>query len=155
MQVVIPSDLKPLPTAPYDERPESLPLDIEETRTALWRCRGNITKAAGLLKVPSSRLRAFVANSAYLTREQNESREQLKDVAEDILYEALTDTVDAGRRDTMARFVMTNIGKDRGYGSGGGVSLNLPNKGRMQISWDDGTTLTGEDTVTEKVIEHE
>jgi hypothetical protein len=53
-----PTDLMPLPTMPYDERPMSLPLDVEECRTALWRVRGNVTEAAKLIKVHPNRLRS-------------------------------------------------------------------------------------------------
>lgn len=154
MQASLPLDLVPLPTAPYDQRPDSLPLNVEETRTALWLCRGNVSKAADILKTTSARLRLFINNNAYLSREQAEAREQLKDIAEDNVYDALTDVEDPTRRDTMSRFVLGSIGKDRGFGTGSsGISLNMPGKGKMEISWDDGTSLTGE--TKEKVIEHD
>lgn len=158
MQAVLPLDLVPLPTAPYDQRPDSLPLDVEETRTALWLNRGNIMKTAATLKVTPARLRQYVNNNTYLSREQSEAREQLKDIAEDNVYDALTDEEDPARRDTMTRFVLGSIGKDRGFGTGGsGVSLNMNGKGKLEISWDDGTSLTGNDNAqpAEKVIEHE
>jgi hypothetical protein len=136
---------------PYTIRPVELPLDVEECRTAIWRCRGNISKAAELIKVPSARLRKFVAKSPFLTEEVKEASEQLVDLAEDIVHEALTDAGDAGRRDTMARFVLTGIGKSRGHGSAGaGVSINLP-KGPINISWGDGTSVVNE----QKTIEHQ
>lgn len=140
----LPTDLVPLPTMPYDERPEALPLDVEECRTALWMVRGNISEAAKVLKISSLRLRNFVKGSKRLTEEQKEMQAVLLDTAEDVAYEALTDEDDKGRRDAMARFVMTNLGGDRGYGSGGGkgVNINLPNKGNFTIAWDDGTELT-------------
>lgn len=148
----LPPDLIPLPTMPYDERPVELPLDVEECRTALWRNRGNISLAAATLKISSSRLRTFVAKSPYLTTEQKEAGERLVDLAEDVAYEALTDD-DPSRRDTMARFVMTGLGKNRGHGSGNnGVSINLP-KGPIQISWGDGTQITGNDNEPAKTIE--
>lgn len=149
----IPVDLVPLPTMPYDERPDALPLDVEECRTALWMTAGNISKAAEILKTTSLRLRNFVKASKRLTDEQKEMQEVLLDKAESVAAEALEDE-DATRRDTMARFVMTNLGKDRGYGQGngkGGVNLNLPGKGNFTISWDDGTSIAGP---PERVIEH-
>ena len=139
---------------PYDERPAELPLDVEECRTALWLSRGNVSEAAKLIKVSTGRLRKFVNGSKRLIEEQKEAQEQLLDIAEDVAYEALTDSEDKGRRDSMARFVMTNLGKDRGYGKGdgkGGVNLNLPGKGTIAISWDDGSSITG----PEKTIEHQ
>lgn len=152
----LPDDLIALPTMPYNERPPALPLDVEECRTALWLCRGNVTKAAGLLKTSSKRLRAFVVASPYLSAEMKEATEQMLDKAEDVIYEALTDEVDAGRRDTMARFVATNLGASRGYGTqkNGGINLNLPNKGTMQISWGDGATFGEEAPAEPKTIEH-
>lgn len=142
-----PSDLVPLPTSPWDIRPTELPLDVEECRTAIWRCRGNITKAAELLKVDSKRLRKFVAASRYLTEELEEAGEQLVDLAEDVAYDALTDAQDPGRRDSMARFVMAGRGRNRGHGTGGGkVSIGLPGpKGTVVIKWEDGSTISGND----------
>lgn len=141
---------------PYSERPSELPLDIQECRTALWRCRGNITKASELLKIPSNRLRNFVKKSPFLSEEQKEAQERLMDKAEDILYEALEDEDDPGRRDTMARFVASNLGRHRGFGTGNtGITLNLP-KGPMTISWGDGSQITGNDNTPDnsgKIIE--
>lgn len=154
----MPADLVPLPTAPYDERPLELALDRDECRTALWRCRGNVTKAAELLKVAPNRLRSFINASAFLAAEQREAQEQLLDIAEDIMYQALTDEVDAARRDQMARFVATNLGGSRGYGNGkGGVNLSLnTKKGTLVVSWEDGTGVVGNDNGEEaKVIDHE
>jgi hypothetical protein len=138
MEAPLPDDLVALPTAPWDERPTELPLDIEECRTALWLCRGNITDAAAMLKVKSARLRRFVNDSEYLTREQNESREILQDIAEGNVYEALTDKQDPGRRDSMSRFVLERLGKARGFGSGtAGISVGgLKGKGRLLVAWD-------------------
>lgn len=137
---------------PYDERPSSLPLDIEECRTALWVSRGNVSKAAQLLKIPSTRLRKFVQASPYLSAEVKEAAEQLIDIAEDVAYEALTCEDDAGRRDSMARFIMSGIGKTRGHGTGGGgsLNLNLP-KGDIHITWGDGSDVTAKPNT----IEHE
>lgn len=138
----LPNDLVPLPTTPYDVRPSSLPLDIEECRTAIWLSRGNITIAAQRLKVSPSRLRAFVKNSPRLTEETKEAQEQLVDRAEDIVFEALNDSEDPGRRDQMARFVLQSIGKTRGYSqSGVGGNVVLP-KGNMKITWEDGTSFS-------------
>jgi hypothetical protein len=149
-----PTDLVPLPTMPYDERPDSLPLDIEECRTALWLQAGNVSEAAKLLKVTSLRLRNFIKTSKRLSDEQREMQEVLLDKAESVAAEALDDE-DTSRKDTMARFIMTNLGKERGYGTPngkGGVNVNLPTKGRMVIAWDDGSEITGPDP---KVIEGE
>jgi hypothetical protein len=138
---------------PYDERPVELPLDIEECRTALWMSSGNVTKAAALLKVPSLRLRNFIKKSPYLTEESKEALDRLVDKAEVVIEEALEDADDPNRRDTMARFVASNLGRHRGYGTGTtGVTLNLP-KGPMVISWGDGSSITTNDNSSSNTIE--
>ena len=139
----LPDDLVSLPTAPYSERPVSLPLDTEECRTALWLCRGNITEAAKVLKITSLRLRNFINKSPYLSAEVQEALDQVVDVAEQVVYEALTDEEDSGRRDTMARFVLGSQGKRRGWGSGQGPGVNIKNGagGTIVVQWADGSTF--------------
>jgi hypothetical protein len=144
----LPSDLIPLPTMPWDKRPSDMPLDTEECRTALWLCHGNVAQAADMLKVHSNRLRAFIKNSEYLRREQDESREVLKDIAETNVYEALTDKEDKGRRDSMSRFVLASVGRDRGYGNATAVDVKGL-KGRVTISWaDDDAPAANDDNNT-------
>lgn len=150
----IPSDLIPLPTQPWDERPDAIPLDREEVRTALWLTRGNVSGAADTLKVSSQRLRRFVANSPYLSAQLEEARQQLVDIAESNVYDALTDKMDSGRRDSMSRFVLSSQGRSRGWGQGNGPKVNIHNNGPMVIQWADGTSVNvSEDN--EKVIEGE
>lgn len=119
-----------------------MPLDIEECRTALWIAKGNVTKAAEVLKISSNRLRQFINNSPRLTNELRETREQILDKAEEVIVEALEQDDDVQRKDSMARFALTNLGANRGYGNGkGGVSINLPKTGKIEISWADGTSI--------------
>lgn len=146
----VPDNLVALPTMPYDERPLELPLNVEECRTAIWMASGNVTDAAKLLKVPSIRLRQFIKKSAYLTSELQESAEQLVDIAEKNVKDALLDDQDPSRRDTMSRFVLTNIGKSRGWGSGnsaGGVNVKQTG-GTLIVQWADGTTFSANDGKT-------
>lgn len=138
----IPLDLIPLPTMPYSKRPDEMPLDIEECRTAIWYTKGNITQAASILKIPSERLRRFVQKSQYLSREVAEASEQLIDRAEQIVAEALDDEEDKGRRDGMAKFVLNSSrAKARGWGAGANPSVNVKNTagGTILMSWADGT----------------
>lgn len=149
-----PSDLVPLPTSPWDVRPAELPLEVEEVRTALWRTRGNVSKAAELVKVSSQRLRTFVDKSEYLQRERDEAKEQMLDQAEDNVYEALTDHQDPGRKDSMTRFVLSQVGQSRGYGTKtGGVNVSTPGggKGRITITWDDGEAIVGDSPEPETI----
>lgn len=143
----VPSDLVALPTMPYSERPNELPLDVEECRTAIWMAAGNITEAAQILKVTSIRLRNFVKKSAYLSAEVQEAADRLVDIAEANVKEALTDPLDASRRDTMSRYVLSNIGKARGWGTAGGGSVNIKNSagGTIIVQWEDGTQLGKEE----------
>jgi len=139
----LPQDLVPLPTAPYSERPVALPLVNEECRTALWMVRGNIMEAAKLLKVTPLRLRQFVAKSPYLTAELQEAKDQLVDISEAVVFDALTDEEDKARKDTMARFVLGSQGKSRGWGHAAGNSVNIKNSvgGTIVVQWADGTNF--------------
>lgn len=150
----VPSDLVALPTMPYSERPPELPLDIEECRTAIWMAAGNITEAAKLLKITSIRLRAFVKKSPYLSAEMQEAADRIVDIAEANVHDALTDENDPSRRDTMSRFVLSNIGKHRGWGSGSGPGVTVKNSahGTIIVQWADGSTFGSNDS---KIIEGE
>lgn len=144
----VPGDLVSLPTMPYDQRPNELPLDIEECRTAIWMVSGNVTDAAKILKTTPIRLRNFIKKSAYLLAEVQEAAEQLVDIAEKNVKDALLDDQDPSRRDTMSRFVLTNIGKSRGWGSGNTAgSLNVKNApgGTLIVQWADGTKFNSND----------
>lgn len=136
----VPNDLVALPTMPYSERPIELPLDVEECRTAIWMADGNISKAAVILKITSIRLRAFIKKSPYLTAEMQEAADRIVDIAEANVIEALKDDLDPSRRDTMSRFVLTNIGKHRGWGSGGAGNVNIKNStgGTIVVQWASG-----------------
>lgn len=153
----IPSDLVALPTMPYSERPLELPLDVEECRTAIWMAAGNITEAAKLLKTTSIRLRNFVKKSPYLSAEMQEAADRLVDIAESNVHDALTDELDPSRRDTMSRFVLTNIGKHRGWGSGasGGVTVKNSAGGTVIVQWADGSTFGQERQEDSQTIDGE
>jgi hypothetical protein len=116
---------------------------------------GNITEAAKLLKVTSIRLRAFVKKSPYLTAELQEAADRLVDIAESNVLDALTDEQDPSRRDTMSRFVLTNIGKAKGWGTQPASALNLKNSagGTIIVQWADGSTFSS--APDEKVIDHD
>jgi hypothetical protein len=104
---------------------------------------GNITEAAKVLKITSIRLRNFVKKSPYLSAEMQEAADRLVDIAESNVYNALTDELDSSRRDTMSRFVLTNIGKGRGWGTGNPGGLNIKNSagGTIVVQWADGSAF--------------
>ena len=148
-----PSDLQPLPTRPWDERPDSLPLDVEECRTALWLEQGSVSKAASRLKITAHRLRNFINSSPRLLAEQMEAREQLADRAEEVVKEALFDPVDAARRDGMAKYVLSSIGRARGFGTGPGKQININSAGgNVIIQWADGTPMADDPAESAKDI---
>jgi hypothetical protein len=129
-----------------------MPLDVEECRTAIWKAKGNITRAAEYLKVPSTRLRNFVDKSAYLKRELRESLEIHVDRAEEIVDEALNDEDDKSRRDQMARFVLgSQVARQRGWGNGTAQpGMKIDNKGgTIVVQWADGTHFGGQDNNNE------
>lgn len=152
----IPNDLVALPTMPYSERPPELPLDPEECRTAIWMAAGNITQAAKLLKITSIRLRNFVKKSPYLSSEMQEAADRVVDIAEANVLDALQDEQDPSRRDTMSRFVLTNIGKHRGWGTGS-PNVNVKNSvgGTIIVQWADGTSFGNSETIEGEVIDNE
>jgi hypothetical protein len=115
---------------------------------------GNVTKAAGRLKVKPARLRKFIKGSRFLSAEMEEAKEQVLDIAEENVVDALTDAHDPGRRDSMTRYVLGTLGRTRGYGQAGGkgISISPTGAGRLEITWDDGSTITGEPGDDAKVI---
>jgi hypothetical protein len=104
---------------------------------------GNVTAAAVILKITSIRLRAFIKKSPYLSAEMQEAADRLVDIAENNVKDALTDELDPSRRDTMSRFVLTNLGKHRGWGSAssGGVTIKNSAAGTIVVQWADGTSF--------------
>ena len=135
-----PRGLVPLPVYPYERRPDGVPLDIEECRTALWIGRGNVLTAARALKVEPARLRRFIKTSILLREEQIEAKTLLVERAEEIIGEALEDEALDTRIDA-AKFVLERVGKDAGWSKNtGGVTINGPT-GQIVISWagDDAT----------------
>jgi len=104
---------------------------------------GNVSEAAKILKVTSIRLRNFVKKSPYLTAEMQEAADRLIDIAEANVRDALLDELDPSRRDTMSRFVLTNIGKHRGWGTSasGGVTVKNSAGGTIVVQWADGSSF--------------
>ena len=76
-----------------------------------------------------------------------EAKDQLIDIAETVVEEALTDEDDKSRRDTMARFVLnSSMARGRGWGSGANPSMKINNTGgTIVVQWEDGTKFAGAD----------
>jgi hypothetical protein len=62
------AEFVPLAFFPWDSRPESLPVDIEEAATAIFLAHGDIGAAAVLLKVSASKLNRIVRRCPRLQR---------------------------------------------------------------------------------------
>ena len=140
---------------------ELIGVTMTETRFAMisdWMANGNVSEAAKLLKITSIRLRGFVKKSPYLSAEMQEAADRLVDIAESNVLDALTDDQDPSRRDTMSRFVLTNIGKAKGWGTGG-QNVNVKNSagGTIIVQWADGTTFSDKEPeeVKGEVIEND
>jgi hypothetical protein len=61
-------EFEQLPFYGWLARPDSLPLDIEEIRSALFIWNGDIEAAAGLLKVTAAQLKKPIRKSPHLQR---------------------------------------------------------------------------------------
>jgi hypothetical protein len=55
-----PDEFVPLPYWPWDSRPETLPLSVDESETALFLANGDLQGAADLLKVTVQQLQKLV-----------------------------------------------------------------------------------------------
>jgi hypothetical protein len=99
-----------------------------------------------------------VVKSPYLSAEMQEAKEQLVDIAEDVVFDALTDEEDKGRKDTMARYVLSSQGKPRGWGTAqAGISVKNSHGGTIIVQWADGTSFGEQEAEPDSptVIEHE
>ena len=108
----LPDDLVALPKPTWGSFPNNQPLSADEARTLLWRCAGDVGKAARYYKMPPQRLRAFVTHSSRIAAEFHEARERILDRAEEVLFEALFSD-DPKRRDSAARYILTKSATGR------------------------------------------
>jgi hypothetical protein len=91
---------------------------FEDIEKALIKARGIMTRAAKTLGVPTGELREFVKGKAVLQKIIFEAREELCDLAEANMHEALTDKDDPARRDAMTRFMLNSaLASKRGFGA--------------------------------------
>jgi hypothetical protein len=80
---VDPREFEPLPYYSWDSRPASVPLAYDEAATALYLARGDLRRAAAILKVPPKQLQGLIRRSGptrvLLQRIQSEVRENAND----------------------------------------------------------------------------
>ena len=87
----------PLPHYPWDQRPDSLPIDPDEAATAIHLAQGSLIRAASFLKVPPHRLARTLRAHPSLARIQNEANELTVAQAHDELLNALSSDNDRRR----------------------------------------------------------
>ena len=68
--MVDPQEFEPLPFYPWINRPDSVPLTNDEAGTALYLAKGDLKRAAELLKVRPAQLSRLVKRSPQLQRIQ-------------------------------------------------------------------------------------
>lgn len=90
------AEFAPLPYYPWDERPPSLPLDVDETATAIHLAQ-NLPAAAQLLKVPLIRLTRLIRAHPRLQRVLEETTELVVHHAAAEYVQALASSSDRRR----------------------------------------------------------
>jgi hypothetical protein len=139
------------------KEPSEQPLDADACLIALRACNGNVTEAAELLRVASSRLRAFAQASPPLAQAIAEAREGLVDRAEAVVREALHDPENAARRDSMAKFVLSSQFAERRGFSPRPAKVEVRAQGAFTIRWmnEDDVARLGDDGADSMMIEHQ
>lgn len=113
-----PNNLVELPPFYCDQRPCGMRLTTHEVISALWANNGNVTLAAGQLRIGPDRLRRIVHRFPEIKEAWIEIREQLLDQAERNVREALDDSGDRKRQLGMAKFILGSArGRNRGWGA--------------------------------------
>lgn len=86
---------------------------IKDFYEAITSCRGNITSIASLMGMTRSRVKMYIESKPLLVERLAEVRNEVVDAAEENVFNAAV----AGDL-SMCKFVLTTIGKERGYTSG-------------------------------------
>lgn len=108
--------------------PKEKPLTEESVMRALIRHDGMVPKMARALKVGPQTIRKFILERPVFKAARDEAREHMADLAENALYEILNNKNHRDRAKA-AIYVLTSIGRSRGYGIGirhelGGIPEN-------------------------------
>lgn len=83
---------------------------IKDVHEAIVACRGNLTAVANVLRMPRSKLQKYIESRPLLVEALDGVRDSVIDQAEEHIFSAVADG------DLNAcRFVLTSIGKKRGY----------------------------------------
>jgi hypothetical protein len=101
---------------------ENIPIEL--AMRVLAESWGNVSKAAGVLGVPSGDLRHWVRYTPALTAVVDEVMEIFCDRAEAILREAMESEHEV-RRDAASRFVLNGKGAPRGWSRDSQTAVNV------------------------------
>lgn len=142
---MIEDEFLPLPYYPYDKRPSTTSIDVEEAATALYLAEGEISVAAATLKVEPLRLMRVIRRSPRLQRLHAELISLLNDKVHHE-YKRAFDDEDSRRREWAASKVsQTRQFQDHPLApstQSAPPALTLGGPAKIIISWDDAPTQT-------------
>ena len=136
------------PYYPYDRRPSTTPIDVEECATALYLAEGEIALAAQTLKVEPLRLVRVIRRSPRLTRLHQELVSLLNDKVHHEYARAFRDEDDRRREWAASKVSQTRQFQDHPLApttQSASPTLALGGPAKIIISWDDGPTTIEHD----------
>lgn len=134
-------EFAPLPYYPFDERPDSLPLTIDEAATAIHLARGDEVAASSLLKVDVRRLQRLIRGVPRLKRIYEEALGVTLAKAASIPIQTLWDpSADARRLEwASTKLLQSKLGKDHLLSPAPPSNLttlsNPANTGTLILKW--------------------
>ena len=136
----------PLPFYPWTQRPDTLPLDPDECATAIHIAKGDIPKAADLLKVPEFRLNRLIRRTPRLQHVLSEANELTTHRAASEYIRALDDPSDRRREWAASKIMASRAAADHpfapapaGSTTSNNVTINQDNK-EITIHWGEAPT---------------
>jgi len=129
----LPPDLAPIPYGAGAE-------DDEAIRTSLYANFGNVGLAAKQLRCLPGALARRIEMLPSLKADRDAARRMIVDQAEQVIVEQLQDEEQPDRRDEAAKFVLTSLGKQLGWGAtatsaAAGFSLSDGSGKQLTVKW--------------------
>lgn len=117
--------------------PEDQPLDFDRALQAIWEAKGNLKTAARLMGTDVARLGYLVSKDEELGQARAKAADLVIDRAEHNVIAALDDPDDGLE---VAKWVLTNAGRSRGWGAQAQTPLGLTfgaaaGTGQIAIRW--------------------
>jgi len=118
--------------------PDDVPLDPVRCTEALWLAKGNVKQAARILGTDTARLGYLISKDETLQTERAKAADLVLDRAEGNVIKALDDDTHGLE---VAKWVLTNGGRSRGWGQQASTPLgltfgaSLPGSGAIAIRW--------------------